>query len=188
MSDNTRLSTYDRIKKNYPDINIEWLRFGTGKMCDEFVADYATKPYDSMRPHISYTTGRPYYNVDFIAGFNLIVNDQTITPQYLIDFKKYDDAQLWCNVTGHSMEPLINHGDIIAIKELMTWREFMPSGEIYGIVTDEMRTIKKVASIPDDDNYLLLIPENKSPEYVPQRIPKSIIRRVFAVLGCMKNL
>lgn len=71
-------------------------------------------------PQISYTKGVPYYNVDFIGGFDIVLNDQTISPEYLIDFRKYNEATCWCNVTGHSMEPEITHGDIIALKKLKT--------------------------------------------------------------------
>lgn len=139
-------------------------------------------------PTISYTHGKPYYNVDFLGGFDIILNDQTINPEYLINFKKYEDADCWCNISGHSMEPLISNGDIIAIKQLNDWREFLLSGEVYGIVTKDMRTIKVVTSSDKGDDYLKLIPVNKSDEYQPQDIPKKLITHVFQVLGCMKKL
>uniref|UniRef100_UPI0039E4DC5A S24 family peptidase n=1 Tax=Dysgonomonas sp. TaxID=1891233 RepID=UPI0039E4DC5A len=41
-----------------------------------------------------------------------------------MDFQKYNSADCWCNVTGHSMEPSISHGDIIALKEIKEWRIF----------------------------------------------------------------
>lgn len=56
-------------------------------------------------PTISYSHGKPYYNVDFLGGFDIILNDQTINPEYLVDFKKYEDADCWCNISGQSMEP-----------------------------------------------------------------------------------
>lgn len=139
------------------------------------------------KPIISYSSGVPYYNVDFIGGFDLILNNQTINPEYYIDFKQYNSADCWCNVTGHSMEPEINQGDIIALKELHDWRTYIPAGEIYGLVTTEHRTIKKVCPSPKE-GFLRLIPTNKSPEYVPQDIPISIVIKVYKVLGCMKRL
>lgn len=142
---------------------------------------------DVNTPVKSYISGVPYYNVDFIGGFDLILNDQTINPEYYIDFKQYNSADCWCNVTGHSMEPEINQGDIIALKELHDWRTYIPAGEIYGLVTTEHRTIKKVCPSPKE-GYLRLIPTNKSPEYIPQDIPISIIIKVYKVLGCMKRL
>lgn len=141
----------------------------------------------SQEPLINYTIGVPYYNVDFIGGFDIIMNDQTINPEYKIDFKKYNDATCWCNVTGHSMEPEITHGDMIAIKKIEDM-SFLPFGEVYAIVTtNEMRTIKRLGPASNPNNYSL-IPTNKSPEYGIQELPKNMIRTIFQVLGCMKRL
>lgn len=96
----------EKIATACPDLNINWLVTGLGEMLSH--------SNDEEEPQISYTQGVPYYNVDFIGGFDLALNDQTINPEYLIDFQKYNNADCWCNVTGHSMEPEINHGDIIA--------------------------------------------------------------------------
>lgn len=137
---------------------------------------------------ISCTHGKPYYNVDFIGGFDVILNDQTVNPDYLINFKKYDDADYWCNITGHSMEPLISNGDIIAIKEMKGWRDFILYGEVYGIITEEMRTVKVVTKSERGDDFLCLVPVNNSMEYKPQDIPIRLITHVFKVLGCMKRL
>lgn len=137
-------------------------------------------------PIKSYSSGVPYYNVDFIGGFDLIINDQTINPEYYIQFKPYDKATCWCNITGHSMEPEISHGDIIALREI-TDISFLPYGEIYAIVTtNDMRTIKRIGPSADPDNYTL-IPTNKSPEYGIQELPKNKILRIFEVMGCMKK-
>lgn len=135
----------------------------------------------------SYTQGVPYYNVDFIGGFDIVLNDQTTTPEYLINFQKYNEATCWCNVTGHSMEPEITHGDIIALKEIED-ASFLPYGEVYAIVTtNNMRTIKRIGPASNPDSYSL-IPTNRSPEYGIQELPKNMIRHVFHVLGCMKRL
>lgn len=138
-------------------------------------------------PQVSYSAGVPYYDVDFISGFDLVMNDQTINPAYWIDFQRYNNADCWCNVTGRSMEPEISHGDIIALKEIKDWQIFFPYGEVYAIVTTEIRTIKKVTGTVNEDK-LLLIPLNTSLEFQPQEIPKSIILKVFKVLGCMKKI
>ena len=140
----------------------------------------------SNLPIKSYTTGVPYYNVDFIGGFDIILNDQTVAPEYLIDFSPYNKATCWCNITGHSMEPEINHGDIIALKEIAD-TTFLPFGEIYAIVTKNgMRTVKRIGPASCPENYSL-IPANGSPEYGVQEIPKSFVDKVYQVLGCVKK-
>lgn len=130
--------------------------------------------------------GAPYYDVDFIAGFDLVLNDQTIKPAYYIDFLPFNDVDCWLNVTGKSMGPLIAHGDIVALKKLNDWRDFLLFGEIYAIVTAEFRTIKILGKGKDEDHFRL-IPYNKSPEYDEQQVPKNIITHIFRVKGALKK-
>lgn len=113
-----KFSTLNKILKAEPLISAEWLLLGEGSMLKEEDA-----------PKISYAAGVPYYNVDFIGGFDLVLNNQTITPEYNIDFKTYNSADCWCNVTGHSMEPEISQGDIIALKELTTGKHIFLQGK-----------------------------------------------------------
>lgn len=163
----------------YPDLNQSWLLTGEGEMLNSLKI--------GTEPNINYTKGVPYYNVDFIGGFDIVLNDQTINPEYLIDFQKYNEATCWCNVSGHSMEPEITHGDIIALKKIED-KSFLPLGEVYAIVTTNgMRTIKRLGPSSDPKCYTL-VPTNKSPEYGIQELPKDMIEHIFQVLGCMKRL
>lgn len=172
-------SMIDKISSCYPEINRIWLLTGEGEMLNSSKKDSG--------PLINYQTGVPYYNVDFIGGFDIVLNDQTITPEYLIDFKKYNEATCWCNVSGHSMEPEINSGDIIALKKIEDF-SFLPLGEVYAIVTTNgMRTIKRLGPSQNPECYTL-VPTNKSPEYGIQELPKDMIEHIFQVLGCMKKL
>ncbi len=141
------------------------------------------------KPVVSYTHGRPYFNVDFLGGFDIIINDQTVLPEYNIDFKPYNkEGVMWCNITGHSMEPLVSNGDIIAIKEMKDWRDFILYGEVYGIVTEDMRTVKVVTKSEQGQDFMRLVPINKSEEYQPQDIPVKLVTHVFKVVGCMKKM
>lgn len=167
-----------KISSAYPELNIDWLLSGEGTMLKS--------ENNTLTPIKTTNQGVPYYNVDFIGGFDLVENDQTTVPDYYIDFQKYNNADCWCNVTGHSMEPSISHGDIIALKEIIDWRIFLPFGEIYAIVTPEHRTIKKVTGSLNPEKFLL-IPLNSSTEFQPQEIPISIIMKVYKVLGCVKK-
>lgn len=130
--------------------------------------------------------GVPYYDVDFLGGFDDLGNDQTINPTYYINHPLYNDADFWVNVTGKSMSPFISHGDMIAVKLEKDWNEFLLGGEIYAIVTDSFRTVKKVR-VDDGVDYFTLIPQNKSPEFTEQKIPKRLIRSIFRVMGCEKR-
>lgn len=169
------MKSIDKILNAYQDLDKNWLLSGEGSMLK------------SDAPVKSFTSGVPYYNVDFLGGFDLLPDDQTTRPEYLIDFKAYDRATCWCNISGHSMEPEISSGDIIALREVPD-PTFLPFGEVYAIVTTTgMRTVKRIGPGKDSETYSL-IPTNKSPEFGVQEIPKEMIARVFEVLGCMKKL
>lgn len=158
-------------------VNIDWLRTGEGEML---------KPDDNL-PMINYDNrGVPYYDVDFIGGFDLVVNDQSTNPNYYIDCRPYNDATCWVNVTGHSMEPGLCSGDMVALKQIASWSEFLLLGEIYAIVTDDFRTIKMITKSEREDCYRL-VPLNKSPEYHEQDLPKRLIRNIFKVQGSIKR-
>lgn len=186
------------IAENYPNLSIDWLITGKGNMikgklsesaeCDKNI-DSISKTKVSDIPTANYEyKGAPYYNVDFIGGFDMVFNDQTRHPDYYINFAPYNKpGVIWCNITGHSMEPELNNGDFIAMKEMTDPIEYLPYGEIYGIVTDNYRTVKRIR-MSDRKGFVRLIPTNKSPEYAEQEIPISMIRKVFAVLGSMHRL
>ena len=169
----------EKILSTYPQYQKTWLLTGETPV----IKDNSKE----IEPVISLNSGTPYYNVDFLGGFDMIFNDQTINPEYYIQFKPYEKATCWCNITGHSMEPEINSGDIIALRRIEDF-SFIPYGEIYAIVTkNDMRTVKRIGPSDNPDNYTL-IPTNKSPEYGVQELPKAMILAIFEVMGCMKRL
>lgn len=156
------------------DVSAEWLLTGNGPMKKE------------IDPTINQNgVGVPYFDVDFCGGFDMMLNDQTAVPTGYINFPQYNRADSWANISGHSMEPLISHGDIIALRKIEDWQTFILYGEIYGIMTEEYRTVKRIRKSDNPDN-LLLEPINKG--YDSTEIPKAVITGVWQVLGCAKRL
>ena len=174
----------------FPELNKNWLLTGEGEMLNSPAEENAALPFTSVpsTPVISQSIGQPYYDVDFIGGFDLVLNNQAINPEYNIDFRPYNKpGVIWCNITGHSMEPKISHGDIIAIKEVSDWQNYLTYGEIYAIVTqNELRTVKIIRKASQEANFRL-VPINTS-QYDEQEIPKTMVLKVFEVLGCMKKI
>ena len=183
---------YDKVFSKCEHINIDWLLTGRGSMLKSegvaLMGDKEAKKEEDL-PEINYEyKGAPYYNVDFIGGFDLVLNDQSRNPDYYINFPPYNkEGVVWCNITGHSMEPELNNGDFIAMKEMHSPIEYLPAGEIYGIITDDYRTVKRIR-MADRDGFVRLIPTNKNPEYAEQEIPIEMINKVYAVLGSMHRL
>ena len=129
--------------------------------------------------------GIPYYSVDFLAGFDLVLNDQTSRPDGYISFPHIRGAQYWVDISGKSMSPLIDPGDVIALKKVEDWTVNILYGEVYALVTDQYRTVKRIRK-SDQEGWIRLVPEN--PAYDPQDIPASSVIAVFQVLGCAKKI
>lgn len=126
--------------------------------------------------------GVPYYNVPFELGFDFMVNNQTATPEYMIDCAPYNKCDAWCNARGDSMTPTISGGDIIALKEVRDPKSCLINDDIYAIVTtNELRTIKRVK---DNGDSITLVPDNA--QYEPQTINKALLLKVYRVVGVMK--
>ena len=146
---------------------------------------YPDEVLESLPARRSYDmrVGVPYYNVDFRMGFDLIVNSQTVNPDYMIDFEPYNNCDCWCNARGESMAPTLSNGDVIALKEVKEPKSCLINDEIYAIVTtNDLRTIKR---IKDNGDTITLIPDNK--QYSEQTIKKEMIFKVFRVMGCIKK-
>ena len=175
------------IVENYPRYSTGWLLTGAGSMLKDDsngikTIDEATPssiPATSMNPSI----GTPYYDVDFIGGFDEVFNSQVNIPATNIVIRGFEKASLWCNVTGHSMEPKINHGDIIALRQCTL--NDIQYGEIYAVVLDTIRTIKILRRSPDPSK-LRFIPINTE-DYDEQEFDKSRIMNVFEVIGSISK-
>ena len=175
------------IVENYPRYSTGWLLTGAGSMLKDDLkgiqtadeANPSTLPTTSMNPSV----GTPYYDVDFIGGFDEVFNSQVNIPATNIVIRGFEKASLWCNVTGHSMEPKINHGDIIALRQCTL--NDIQYGEIYAVVLDTIRTIKILRRSPDPDK-LRFIPINTE-DYDEQEFDKSRIMNVFEVIGSISK-
>ena len=175
------------IVENYPRYSTGWLLTGAGSMLKDDLngiktideANPSFMPTTSMNPSV----GTPYYDVDFIGGFDEVFNSQVNIPATNIVIRGFEKASLWCNVAGHSMEPKINHGDIIALHQCTL--NDIQYGEIYAVVLDTIRTIKILRRSPNPDK-LRFIPINTN-DYDEQEFDKSRIINVFEVIGSISK-
>lgn len=175
------------IVENYPRYSTGWLLTGAGSMLKDDLngiktideANPSFMPTTSMNPSV----GTPYYDVDFIGGFDEVFNSQVNIPATNIVIRGFEKASLWCNVTGHSMEPKINHGDIIALRQCTL--NDIQYGKIYAVVLDTIRTIKILRRSPDPSK-LRFIPINTE-DYDEQEFDKSRIMNVFEVIGSISK-
>ena len=145
-------------------INEEWLITGNGEMFltedqinenkkQAFALPSNYQVIEEMRNDIrsknETTKGVPFYDVEFRAGFELVMEDQRVNPEYTI----YDPIYKGCDAVvpafGDSMTPVIHSGDKIGIKKIALDKILF--GQIYAILTEEWRTIKYIRKSQFDD-------------------------------------
>lgn len=131
--------------------------------------------------------GQPYYDIDFLGGYGeFIDNPEDAHPEYFIDFKPYNrKGVFYVNLRGDSMAPEFNGGDLLALRPVEGWWEYLLLGKVYAIVTKQgQRTIKRLRKGTSPESYLL---EPINPSYDTQDIPKDQIAAVFEVLGGIRH-
>lgn len=162
------------IVETYKDLSPEWLLTGRGNMIK-------SEENESMHPTHEDNDQIPFYAIDFLGGFAEMFNAQDTEPDGYLSSSLIRDAECWCKLTGHSMEPTIDDGDMIALKAENNWASSMKKGNIYAIITSNgLRTVKRLGSAKDE-NMMKLEPDNE--DYKPLEIEKSSITHVFKVLG-----
>lgn len=159
-------------------VNKDWLETGTG---DKYIGEPLNWK-ETMQPML----GVPFYDVEFALGYDEMYNDTPNVPTKFISIPGYEKTDFWCRASGDSMKPLISNGDIIALKVIPDWTEFLPMNEIYAIMTkNDLRTVKVIRRGSDNEHFTL---HAINEEYEDQEIKKEAITKVFKVLGSLKAL
>jgi len=163
----------EKIVRCY-DVSAYWLLTGEGSMIGDNQKELTTQNIND---------GAPYYDVDFIGGFDEVFNDQTVNPELSITNGICPRAQLWCNITGHSMEPTISNGDIIALRQCSV--QDIQYGEIYAVVMDSFRTVKMLRR-SETPGMIRFVPVNTD-DFDPQDFPVKRILKIYEVVGCLRR-
>lgn len=172
-------------------VSRNWLETGEGSRYDDVIRMYdrglVNMAIDkSVGQVIHGKDAKPFYDVDFALGFSEMYNDTPNTPTKYISVPGYEKTDFWCRASGDSMKPLISNGDIIALKVIPDWTEFLPMNEIYAIMTkNDLRTVKVIRRGSDNEHFTL---HAINEEYEDQEIKKEAITKVFKVLGSLKAL
>lgn len=158
---------------------------GADKKAAQNISDISARvsALEGVTPITDSTPAIPYYDVDFVAGFDEVINSQVTTPVCSIAIPGFEKATLWCNVTGHSMQPRINHNDKIALRECTV--ADIVFGKIYAVVLDTKRTVK-ILRKSKDPKKLRYVPINTD-EYDDEDFPISRIIKIYEVLGSVQR-
>jgi phage repressor protein C with HTH and peptisase S24 domain len=149
---------------HFPEISPLWLLLGEGEML-----------LDSARQKVA---SIPYYNdLPLSAGYRDAFDPGRENPTSYISFPN-SGADFFFPVSGTSMEPDINDGDIVGVKRVER-EEGIVHGDVYMIVTNDARMIKRCYHDNNDPNLIWCV----SPNYPSFPINKNDVCALFKVVN-----
>lgn len=191
-----------------PDVNTEWLLTGRGEMLKQDVPPVATPDADAANEQLvtsdkgtkKYSNNQekaipfavaaqhnlkpiPLVIQSVAAGFgneNFSIAESDVKEYYVIPKFRYCQVDFMIEVSGDSMTPHLNSGDVIACTILRDSR-FIQWNRIHVIATREQGLLVKRLAPSSDDGCLQAVSDN--PKYPPFSIPKDEITGLALVVG-----
>ena len=151
----------------YPELNRDWLLYNEGEMLNVTEVVEVTEH------------GTPVYDLDVTCGGRsrpIVFADEHIIGH--VNLPNVSSNAVIIRANGDSMEPHINDGDWIAVREVFNFNELY-YGQVYLVITEELRLLKYLRKDKDEQNYVILRSEND--RYDDIRLAKSSIRSLFIV-------
>ena len=166
------LPTLVDFQRKWPELSLDWLVLGEGPMLRGSVAVCKPESFGSGVVNsgkvLAVTVGLDgQENTELVpvnaqAGYTLQHNEAVFVrelPKYRIPRFERGTFRAF-EVSGDSMEPTINHSDIVVTSYVDNWRLLHP-GEMYVVVTSESVMLKRIRErITGRDMTVLLYSDN----------------------------
>lgn len=154
-------------------VSASWLYTGEGI---KFMS--RSKPFDQKSEP---NDEKLFYNTDFESCLDREGKPISTGYEKPVYFPIAGDIDFWCFNKDNSLAPTIMQGDVIALKKLSSWKEYIPENTICVVVTKEHKVLRKVSVSNDNNNIAFtLIVDGKPME---TKIPKNIIIEIYKVVG-----
>lgn len=126
----------------------------------------------------------PLIPVEVMAGY--MKGEQNVQPYEYIMYQlpSFSDCDFLVTVSGDSMTPRYNGGDIVACKKLSLQDIFFQWGRVYVVNTSQGALIKKVEQGSSAET-ITLVSENEA--YGPFEIRRDMIYDIALVCGVIKK-
>lgn len=133
--------------------------------------------------------GRPFYNIDWTLGLEKNDFEEYRYPEFNIDFQPANKEGIeWYRAKGQSMLGEIDSGDYIALERVIDFSWF-PLGRIYGVISSNgFRTIKRITSGNNPDEFLLISSNPDKSKFPDQPIKKEMIIGLYSLKFVIKDL
>lgn len=159
------------------NVNAAWLYTGEGDM---FLG--SIKPIEKLEKHVKPENEKLFYNTDFDSCLNNEGQLITTGNEIPMALPMAGDFDFMCINKDKSLAPTIMPGDVIALKKLSSWKEYIPGDFVCVVVTSEYKVLRKVSVTQPDEqsiNFTQIVDGNP----VESSIPKNIIVEIYKVVG-----
>ena len=103
------------------------------------------------------------------------------------EFPMTGDIDFWCTNNDNSLEPLITPGDIIALKKLRNWKDYIPGKYICVVVTKDYKVLLKV-SVTQNDPDSITFTQIDDGQPLECKISKDSILAIYQVVFRINRL
>lgn len=179
------------ILEKYPNLNIEWLLVGNGEMHKQYnspttsvktaheqeaipLAEMTEKSRVAPIPLVTETAAAGFGNEHFSIA------EKDVKEYYVIPKFRFCHVDFMIEVSGLSMYPHFNPGDVIACT-ILNDRKFLQWNKCHVIATREQGILVKRIMPGKNEGYLTAVSDNK--EYPPFDIPVDDITGLALVVG-----
>lgn len=176
-----------KVIVDYFKINRLWFLFGAGEMLLETQNRISVPNINIHSENIKSAlddqaskTRIPYYEIPATLSPIAVYSDEKEIPIYYIEMPALKDCDFALPAWGDSMYPKIKNGQIIAVKEIKDKSQIL-WGEIYLVITDEIRAVKYLRRHKDESK-VILASENHD-HFDDVVIDKKKILNLFIVKG-----
>lgn len=188
---------YANILEYFPDINPKWLLTGKGSMfkpiglmSEEEIAEQDAEVAAGKVQEYTYKSTQlkpiPLVFQNAVAGFgsnDFTINEADVKDYYIIPKFKYNKIDFMIEISGASMYPKYNSGDVVActiIKE----SQFIQWNKCHVIATREQGILVKRLKPAEKKGFITAISDNK--DYPPFDIPLNEVTGMALVVGVIR--
>ncbi|MCF0198193.1 MAG: helix-turn-helix transcriptional regulator [Bacteroidaceae bacterium] len=159
------------IMQHCPEVDLDWLKGRTD------VPEHRSVNMSAA------LTGAPFYPYLPASAGQLEMGDEDHSKER-INIPGIQ-AEAFFPVTGSSMDPTIENGDIIGVKRLDSLERIRPNDIYLIFTTDSERMVKRIRSVDPAEAWLTLHSDN--PVYEPFLVLKSQIASVYRVICLIRK-
>lgn len=197
----------NNVLSAYPNLNRDWLLYGEGEMLrpsvtvptetqprdDREMTDPNTKElrrnYEGTAEQENLPAGYkklPLVTQTAVAGFgnaNFVIHEADVKEYYVVPKFRYHQVDFMIEISGSSMYPKYNSGDVVACTILHDGA-FIQWNKCHIVATREQGILCKRLMPGSTDDRLKMVSDNEN--YPPFEVPKDEITGIALVVGVIR--